>query len=105
MGIRVVLKQYKLAQFKGIFRELKIFTYLENEKSMDQGADLGIVLKEGSVHDGLPCLLGYKIGDNFGEILMTHGGSCLENWQIKIPSYQEKMGFVITMLRQVLPGL
>ena len=41
MGIRVVLKQYKLAQFKGIFRELKIFTYLENDKSMDQGADLG----------------------------------------------------------------
>ena len=32
MKTRVVLKQYKVQQFKGIFRELKIFTYLENEK-------------------------------------------------------------------------
>ena len=80
MGIRVVLKQYKRSAFKGIFRELKIFTYLENVKNLNQGAELTEVLQEGSHHDGLPCLLGYKIGENFGEILMTNGGSSLENW-------------------------
>lgn len=74
MKTRVVLKQYKVQQFKGIFRELKIFTYVENDKYNEFGKDLGAVLKEGSIHDGLPTLLGYKIGDSFGEILMTHGG-------------------------------
>ena len=64
-----------------------------------------MVLKEGSVHDGLPTLLGYKIGDSFGEILMTHGGQCLETWSMKMSNYQEKMAFAIKMLRQVLPGL
>ena len=35
MKINLVLKQYKLENFKGLFRELKMFTYLENEKNMD----------------------------------------------------------------------
>ena len=105
MGIRVVLKQYKRSAFKGIFRELKIFTYLENVKNLNQGAELTEVLQEGSQHDGLPCLLGYKIGENFGEILMTNGGSSLENWQTTISSKTKKMTFVLTMLKQLIPAL
>ena len=40
MGVRVVLKQYKGSSFKGIFRELKIFTYIEQTKKMQKGVDL-----------------------------------------------------------------
>ena len=32
MGVSVVLKQYKGSAFDGIFRELKMFTYMENYK-------------------------------------------------------------------------
>ena len=40
MGVRVVLKQYKGSSFKGIFRELKIFTYIEQTKKMERGFNL-----------------------------------------------------------------
>ena len=100
MGIRVVLKQYKADQFKGIFRELKIFTYLEHEKKLEQGLSIQEVITKDSIHhDGLPCLLSYKIGSNFGEILMTNGGMCLEKWAVKIPSKARKMTFVLSMLK------
>ena len=84
---------------------MKIFTYLEHEKNLEQGMDLVDVLREGSQHDGLPCLLSYKIGKNYGEILMTNGGMCLEKWTVKIPDKQRKMTFVLSMLKQVIPGL
>ena len=105
MNIRVVLKQYKLAQFKGIFRELKIFTYLENDKTMGQGVELHKVLNEGKTADGLPVLLGYKIGEKHGEILMTNGGQTLDVWQLRILREDEKMYFMADMLCQVISGL
>ena len=36
---------------------------------------------------------------------MTNGGSCLEKWQVKIPTIQTKMNFMITMLKQIIPGM
>ena len=36
---------------------------------------------------------------------MTNGGMCLEKWTIKIPSKARKMTFVLSMLKQVIPGL
>ena len=35
MGQRVVLKKYEGGTFNGIFREIKIFTYLENNRTKD----------------------------------------------------------------------
>ena len=39
---------------------------------------------KGSKHDGLPQLLGYKIKEGLGEILMTHGGPNLDKWGEKL---------------------
>ena len=32
-GVKVVVKQYTMEKFKGIFREIKVFTHLEERKS------------------------------------------------------------------------
>jgi hypothetical protein len=49
--------------------------------------------------DGLPDLLGYKIGNGVGEILMTNGGDCLEGWLERLRSRKNRMGFMAEMLR------
>ena len=43
MGVRVVLKQYKGEAFDGIFRELKMFTYMENRKNSQLDQDIAEV--------------------------------------------------------------
>ena len=59
-------------------------------------------MTKGYSHDGLPQLLGYKISEGQGEILMTHGGSTLNKWEIKLNSKESKMSFIMAMLRQVM---
>jgi hypothetical protein len=49
--------------------------------------------------DGLPDLLGYKIGNGVGEILMTNGGECLEGWVNRIRTKNNRIGFMSEMLR------
>ena len=69
MGVSVVLKQYKGSAFDGIFRELKMFTYMENYKKISQpDQDIAEVAALGSQHDGLPQLLAYKIKNNIGKV-------------------------------------
>ena len=58
-----------------------------------------------SCHDSLPQLLGYKIQDGTGEILMTHGGAPLEEWGVKIISMDSKTKFIISMLKHIILGL
>ena len=74
---------------------------------MKKGVALEKVLTTASKHDGLPCLLCYKIGEGVGEILMTNGGLCLEKWMTKMKraSTDARMDFMMTMLRQIIPGL
>ena len=50
-------------------------------------------------HDGLPQMLGYKIDRDLGEILMTDSGPNLEKWNIKFRTKQEKIDFMIDMLK------
>ena len=59
----------------------------------------------GSKHDGLPQLLGYKIQEGLGEILMTHGGPNLDKWDQKLPTIEQKMNFAIIMLKQIMFSL
>ena len=50
-------------------------------------------------HDGLPQLLGYKVKDGKGEILMTHEGTTLDKWSVKLRTKADKINFVHEMLR------
>ena len=50
-------------------------------------------------------MLGYKIKNGKGEILMTHGGTTIDKWQVKLRSKDSMMEFVLSMIRQVLLGL
>jgi hypothetical protein len=92
-GLRVVLKQYRQSMLKGIFRELKIFTMLENTrnkehqesiKSRGEGDEIVQNVKRGIKHDGLPVLLCYKISRSVGEILMTNDGDSLDIWEKRL---------------------
>ena len=47
LGIRVVLKQYLDDQFKGILRELKIFTELEKTEVKKQQDNLAKIIEYG----------------------------------------------------------
>ena len=59
----------------------------------------------GSKHDGLPQLLGYKIKEGHGEILMTHGGPNLEKWSEKLINGKQKLNFAFVMIRQMIASL
>ena len=50
-------------------------------------------------------MLGYKIKDMTGEILMTNGGPSLEKWSNRIFMKQSRMNFMVLMLKQIIPGL
>ena len=89
-----------------MFREIKIFTLMEEyKKTMTDQSSLLKVIHSSRVMDGLPDLLGYKIGNGVGEILMTNGGESLEGWLERIRSRKNRIGFMAEMLRQIIPGL
>ena len=85
MGIKVVLKQYNGESFNEMINEVKIFTQIEKAR-MSQAKDqkYADIYTKGSKHDGLSQLLGYKIKEGHGEILMTHSGSTLDKWSVKL---------------------
>ena len=86
MGIKVVLKQYKGNTFHEIVREIKLFTQLENERNKSQAKQTlnEMILQSKKHHDALPQLLGYKVKEGEGELLMTHGGLTLDKWEMKL---------------------
>ena len=64
-----------------MLREIKIFSLLEQfKRTKNDQSTLLKVVQTSKINDGLPELLGYKIGQGVGEILMTNGGDCLERW-------------------------
>ena len=112
LGIKVVVKQYSGQFLDELIRELRLFTYIENfrfkthlNKRKSQAPDLAQIFVRGSQHDGLPKILGYRIKEDQGEILMTSGGTSIENWMAKIKNKQQRYQFVTSMLRQLIPGL
>ena len=63
LHIRVVLKQYLRKSFKNMLREIKIFSLLEQfKKTKNDQSTLLKVVQTSKINDGLPELLGYKIG-------------------------------------------
>ena len=106
LGIRVVLKQYLDDQFKGILRELKIFTELEKKDCKKQNDNLAQIIEHGPKHNALPHMLSYTVQDEtVGEILMTYGGPTLKYWMRRISTKQKRIDFIMTMLPQVIQGL
>ena len=104
LKIRVVLKQYKGGNKKSILREIKIFTLLENYKKSQTGNDLVSVINNGNLV-GFPHLLGYKVCKNYSEIMMTHGGNCVEMWTQRIKDVRSRINFAADMLRQSIMAL
>ena len=64
-GVKVIIKSYKQNHMKGIFRELKILTHIENMRKVECGEQTvrDVILRRNNFHDGLPCVLGYKFRD------------------------------------------
>ena len=87
-----------MQKIRGIFREIKIFTHLEQMKRLQQGDDLTEIVKFNATHDGLPLLLSYKLKQEGGEILMANAGISIDKWGKEL-SKSEKMLFVFEMLR------
>jgi serine/threonine protein kinase len=80
LGVRVVLKQYVGSKKKSIMAEIKVFTLLESLRQQTPGTELVKVINPGRELPGLPLMLGYKVNKKCSEILMTHGGSNIEQW-------------------------
>jgi len=60
----------------------------------------------GSNLNGLPQLLGYKLNKTYGEIMMTHGGSSLNEWTyLKTKTKEERLAFASEMVRQITVAL
>ena len=104
--IRVVLKQYIGTKKKSIMSEIKIFTLLENVRQEQSGNDLANVINQSSFSLlGFPLMLGYKVSKNYSEIMMTHGGNCLEQWMRFIRTPEQRIDFAADMLRQILVAM
>ena len=100
MRMRIVLKQYTGDTFDEIVREIRLFTLLEKEKLQlddQKQKNMSEIFILGKQPDGLPELLGYKIQENQGEILMADAGPNLDKWVSKIP-LEERMDFIVKML-------
>lgn len=104
LKIRVVLKQYKGQNKKSILSEIKIFTLLENLKKEMSGSEIVSVINKGNLV-GLPHMLGYKVSKSYSEIMMTHGGNCLEKWTPRLPNRIKRVNFAADMLRQIIMAL
>jgi serine/threonine protein kinase len=63
------------------------------------------VIENSKKHDAMPELLGYKIRNCVGEILMTHGGQSLQEWMKKLDKKSHRKSFMIEMLKQIMPAL
>ena len=103
-GVKVVCKQYPLQKIRGIFREIKVLTHLEQSKSRQVGNGLPEIIWQNSQHDGLPQLLSYKLKQEGGEILMADAGVSIDRMK-KDLCKKDKMLFVYEMLRQLVPAL
>ena len=89
-----------------MLREIRLFTYLERARLGNDGHQFNLeapnickMLEKNSLHDGLPKILGYKIKEGHGELLMTNGGSTIDKWEIKCKNKNAKFQFVNSMLR------
>ena len=101
MDIPVVLKQYQGVTFNQIIREIKIFTLIERDKmrasERKEKVPMRFIVKE-TGHDSLPQLLGYKVQEGIGEILLLNNGPSLEKWQLKILGQERKHQFALQMV-------
>ena len=95
-----------------MLREIRLFTHLESvrlgiddHQFNQEPPNISEMLERSSLHDGLPKILGYKIKEGHGELLMTNGGSTIDKWEIKCNNQNAKFQFVNSMLRQLIPGL
>ena len=50
-------------------------------------------------------MLGYKVNNQIGEIMMTHNGNCIEQWMGQLPSKVQRVNFAADMLRQLIMAL
>ena len=51
-------------------------------------------------------MLSYAINkENIAEILMTNGGPTLKHWKKKIINIEQRMNFIVVMIKQIIPGL
>ena len=103
-GVKIVCKQYPLQKIRGIFREIKVLTHLEQLKSCQVGNGLPEIIRQNSQHDGLPLLLSYKLKQEGGEILMADAGISIDRMKNDMCK-KDKMLFVSEMLRQLVPAL
>lgn len=105
LGIRVVLKQYVGLQRKAIMSEIKIFTLLESLRKNAAGSELVNALNKNKMLTGLPLMLGYRIGKEQSEIMMTHGGCTISQWVASMETRHSKADFAAEFLRQGIKAL
>ena len=104
---KVVVKQYKTSQLKGIYRELKIFTFIENARNGDNNRKHSlaeIIERSQGRNDSLPDLLAYRVSAKHGEVMMMDAGKPVSFFKSRIKS-AEKMDFMKAMIAQVAMAL
>jgi len=105
---KVVVKQYKTSQLRGIFRELKIFTFIERARNGDGVKEpklAEIIERTNQRNDGLPDLLAYRVSDGHGELMMTDAGKPISFFKQRIRSAEGKIDFMKAMIAQVAIAL
>lgn len=106
LQIRVVLKQYTGSGKKSILSEIKVLSLFEEARIKQSGSDLANVFSQHQISlPGLPLMIGYKVGKDYCEIMMTHGGNNLEQWTAHIKQPERRVDFAADMLRQILSAL
>jgi len=105
LGIRVVVKQFSGSKRRQIAHEIKVLSEFERFRQTNVGNQLVKALNSDNFLKGFPQLLGYKVSRDYSEIMMTHGGSSLDQWMNHFEGSSERTKFATEMLRQMILAL
>ena len=78
-GVSVVIKEYKRNNYRDLLRELYILSKIEEkrQKFLADKDPQKIFKTIQTGNDGLPCILGFQLAKDRGEILMADAGLSL----------------------------
>ena len=94
-----MLKQFLGSDMQSFLSEIKIFTEIERRRHEQSGGELKQVINNGKNLTALPLMLAYKTNKSYAEVLMTHGGSSLDQWINYVKQKSMKVNFAAEMLR------
>ena len=99
-GVSVVIKEYTRTNYRDLLREIYILSKIEEkrQKFLADKDTQQIFKTIQTDNDGLPCILGFQLTKDGGEILMADAGLSLGQWFRMLKTKNERLKFAKSLL-------